>query len=165
MPVEAPMSRFARAAVLGVFLLSLARLSAAEPRFFDRVDFSITLKDLAAVAAGEKPLPQGRLLVLDGTVTSLSFLDKEEASFRVRAELMSGEWIGLEDVRAYTCVVTFSGSEWFTVFPARPPRNPPPGVVLPNSRVIIVARPLGVISQPGGPKVVSLEGLALRLLR
>lgn len=160
------MSRFARAAVLGAFLLSLARLSAAEPRSdFDRVDFSITLKDLAAAAAGERQLPQGRLFILDGTVTSLSFLDKEEASFRVRAELMSGEWIGLEDVKSYTCVVTFSGSEWFPIFPARPPRNPPPGTVLANSRVIVVARPLGVIAEPGGPKVVSLEGLALRLLQ
>jgi hypothetical protein len=129
------------------------------------VDFSITLKDLAAAAAGEKPLPQGRLFLLDGTVTGITFLDKEEASFRVRTELMSGEWVGLEDVKSYTCVVTFSGPGWFRLFPARPPRNPPPGLVVPNSRVIIVARPLEIATEPGGRKVVSLEGLALRVLQ
>ncbi len=155
------MSGFARVA-FALFLLSVARFGAADP--FDRVDFSVTLKDLAAAAAGERQLPQGRLFVLDATVTALTFLDAEKASFRVRAELMSGEWIGLEDVKSYSCLVTFSGPDWFRVFPAKPPRNPPHGVVTPNARVLVVARPLGVVSERGGPRVVSLEGLALRLL-
>ena len=34
-----------------------------------------------------------------------------------------------------------------------------------DARALIVARPLDVISVPGGGRVVSLEGLALRLLQ
>ena len=161
------MSRIARAsAVLGLVLAVLAPAAGALPRNdFDRLDFSVTLKELSAAADGERQLPQGKIFLLDGTVTDLTFLDKEEESFRVRVELMSGEWIGLKDVKSYSCLVTFSGAEWFRVFPAKPPRNPPPGAVPANARVIVVARPIGVISRPGGEPVVSLEGLAVRVLR
>jgi hypothetical protein len=152
--------------VLAAVLVLLAPALCAAPRSdFDRVDFGVTIKDLAAAAAGERPLTQGRIFLLDGTVTTVTIVDKEEGSFRVRVELMSGEWIGREEVKSYTCLVSFSGPEWFTVFPARPPRTVPPGVVAPNARVLVAARPLGIVTEPDGKKAVSLEGLALRILQ
>ena len=95
---------------------------------FDRVvDFSVTLKTLAAVAEGKAPLPTGKMLLLSGTVSDVNILNKDERAFKVRIELITGEWIGLEDVKAYACYVEFSGPEFFKVFPARPPRTASPG--------------------------------------
>ncbi len=129
------------------------------------VDFSVTLKTLASAAAGETALPPNRLFLLNGTVSEISFLDKEKASFRVRIRLLSGEWIGLEDVKSYACYVTFSGPEFFSVFPARAPKNPAPDTVVANTRVLVVARALGPVDLPiGEGKVMALEGLFLRVL-
>jgi hypothetical protein len=166
MPLEARMSRTARLSVALALLLAIcAPASNATPRTdFDGLDFSITLKELSAAARGALSLPPGRLFILDGTVTDVSILDKEQASFKVRLELMSGEWIGLTDVKSYSCFVTFSGPDWFRTFPARPPRNPPPGIVASNARVIVVARPLGVMERADGGPEFSLQGLAIRVL-
>ena len=77
---------------------------------FDRVvDFSVTLKDLSAVADGREPLPSGKLVILNGTVSDVNVISKDEGSFRVRIELITGEWIGTEDVKSYTCYVDFTG--------------------------------------------------------
>jgi hypothetical protein len=161
------MSRIARAAAaLALSLVVMAPAAAALPRTdFDRLDFSVTLKDVSAAAEGQRQLPPGRIFLLDGTVTDMSFLDKEEASFRVRIELMSGEWIGLEDVKSYSCLVTFAGSEWSRVFPVKASRNPAPGAVVPNARVLVIARPLEITTRPGGARLMSLEGLGVRVLQ
>jgi hypothetical protein len=130
---------------------------------FDRVvDFSVTLKDLAAVADGTENLPAGRFVVLDGTVSDVDVIDKQEASFRVRIELISGEWIGTEDVKSYSCYVDFSGPAFFKVFPARPPANPVAGTVVINSRVIVVGRPVDVTRTPLGEKRVLVQGIFVR---
>lgn len=154
--------------VLAVCLLLAAALTApAATRFeFDSVvDFSVSLKSLAAVAAGEASLPSGRLFVLDGTISDLTVLDKEQGSFRARIELISGEWIGTEDVKSYACLIDFAGPGFFKRFPARPPRDPAPDIVLLNSRVIVVARPIGLTTAPQGEKRVLLEGIYVRVIK
>jgi len=150
-------------------LLAFAALSGALPAAaisradFDRVvDFSVTLKDLAAAADGTGRLPTGRLCVLSGTVSDVDISSKEEATFRVRIELITGEWIGTEDVRSYSCYVDFSGPEFFKIFPARPPRSPVPGTVVINSRVIVVGRALDITRTPQGEKRVRVEGMFVR---
>ncbi len=150
-------------------LLFCAALSGALPAAaisradFDRVvDFSVTLKDLAAAADGTARLPTGRLCVLNGTVSDVDISSKDEATFRVRIELITGEWIGTEDVRSYSCYVDFSGPEFFKIFPARPPRSPVPGTVVINSRVIVVGRALDITQNPQGEKRVRVEGMFVR---
>ncbi len=132
---------------------------------FDRVvDFSVTLKTLAAVAEGKAPMPGGRMLLLSGTVSDINVLSKDDAGFRVRVELIAGEWIGLEDVRAYACYVDFSGAEFSRIFPARPPREPTPGVVALNSRVIVVGTPVDIVTSALGQKRVLLRGAYIRVI-
>ena len=130
---------------------------------FERVvDFSITLKDLAAVADGQARLQSGKLVILSGTVSDVNVIGKDEASFRVRIELITGEWIGTEDVKSYACYVDFSGPEYFQVFPARPPRTPTPGIVAIDSRVIVIGRPAEVTKTPLGESRVVVEGMFVR---
>lgn len=130
---------------------------------FERVvDFSVTLKTLAAAADGRAGLPTGRVCVLNGTVSDVNVIDKDQSTFRVRIELITGEWIGTEDVKSYSCYVDFRGPEFFATFPARPPRNPPPGVIQINSRVIVIGRPVEVTATPLGEKRVLVEGMFVR---
>ncbi|MGO9413372.1 MAG: hypothetical protein ACLQCB_21815 [Spirochaetia bacterium] len=130
---------------------------------FDRVvDFSVTLKDLSAVADGREPLPSGKLVILNGTVSDVNVISKDEGSFRVRIELITGEWIGTEDVKSYTCYVDFTGPEFFKIFPARPPRAAVPGTVVIDSRVIVIGRPVDVTKTPLGEKRVLVEGMFVR---
>ncbi len=146
--------------VCSSFLPALSRAD------FDRVvDFSVTLKTLAAAADGKAPLPSGRMLLLSGTVSDVSILDKDEGSFRVRIELITGEWVGLEDVRSYSCYVDFAGPEFFKVFPARPPRVATPGVVALDSRVMVVGSVQEIITTPLGEKRVRIQGAYIRVIQ
>jgi hypothetical protein len=133
---------------------------------FDRVvDFSVSLKTIAAAASGETILPEGKLFVLDGTVSDVTVLNKEEDSFRARIELISGEWIGTEDVKSYSCWIEFSGPGFFKSFPARPPQNPTPDMVFLNSRLLVVARPLTVTTSHTGEKRMLMEGIYTRPIK
>ena len=155
--------------ILPVLLTSIALAAAGQTAAalsrvdFERiVDFSVTLKDLAAASDGTARLPDGRFVVLNGTVSDVNVIDKEQASFRVRIELITGEWIGTEDVKSYSCYVDFSGPEFFKVFPVRPPRTPEEGTVVIDSRVIVVGRPVEVTKTPLGEKRVLVQGIFVR---
>jgi hypothetical protein len=144
-------------------LLGATALPALSSGDFDRVvDFGVTLKSLAAAADGTAPLPAGRLIVLSGTVSDVTILDKEKATFKVRIELITGEWIGLEDVKAYACYVDFSGPEYFKVFPSPAPRKAVPGVVVNNSRVLVVGRVMDITTTPLGARRVLVDGAHIR---
>ena len=114
---------------------------------FDAVtDFSVTIKTLSQLdeATANAYGLMDRFLLLDGTVTNILVLDGNEESYLVQVELVSGEWIGLEDVRSYSCWVLFSGPRFASVFPARIPRTPPPEVIAANDHILIVAIALGM---------------------
>jgi len=152
-------------ALASVLLLCCVRLPALSRADFDRVvDFSVTLKNLAAVAEGREQLPAGKTIMLSGTVSDVNILSKEEATFKVRIELITGEWIGVEDVKSYACYIEFSGPEWFKIFPARAPRTAPPGVVSLNSRVIVVGSASDLVSTPAGEKRVLVQGMHIRMV-
>ncbi len=148
-----------------ILLLGAVTLPALSRRDFDRVvDFSVTLKTLAAAAEGRTPLPAGRMLLLSGTVSDVTILNKDPQSFKVRIELIAGEWIGLEDVKAYACYVEFSGPEFFKVFPARAPRTAIADVITLNSRVVVVCSPLDIVDTPQGEKHVRAAGAYIRAI-
>jgi hypothetical protein len=146
-----------------VLLLVGATLPALTRADLERViDPSVTLKSLSAAAAGTATLPTGKMVLLTGTVSDVSILDKERETFKVRIEVITGEWIGLEDVKSYACYVEFSGPEYFTVFPAKAPRDAAEGVISLNSRVVIIGKPQRVAATPLGAKRVLVEGVFVR---
>jgi hypothetical protein len=139
-------------------------LQAFDRQDFDRIaDFSVTIKTLAALS--EPGRLSGRLLLLDGTIASMQFLDPGEASFAVELELAGGEWIGTEDVKIYLCRVRFRGPEYFLLFPRRAPRSPGPTQIVPNDRILVLARLAGRVPGEDGAPLWVLEGLAVRPLR
>ena len=159
-----------RARLLAVVTLALAAagLPALSRSDFDKaVDFTVGIKDLDRYVTGEKPLPERnpRFLLLEGTVSDIVILDKEEATFRVRVELLSGEWLGTEDVKGYACWVIFSGTEFSKLFPVKAPKTPGPNVVTVNTRLLVAASAREVTATALGEKRVVLEGLYYRIVR
>jgi hypothetical protein len=147
-----------------LLLFGPALLPALSRADFDRVvDFSVTLKTLA-VAAGKEPLPAGRMLLLSGTVSDVTIINRDEAAFKVRIEVITGEWIGLEEVKSYACYIDFTGTEYFKIFPARPPRTAGAGVVTVNTRVVVVGAPIDITTTPLGEKRVLLQGAHIRTI-
>jgi hypothetical protein len=126
------------------------------------IDLSVTLKTLATAADSGASIPAGRTVLLSGTVSDVNILNKDPAGFKVRIELITGEWIGTEDVKSYYCYVEFTGSEYFKIFPARPPRNANRDLVTLNSRVLVVGRVVSVGTTPLGEKRVLVDGAYIR---
>jgi hypothetical protein len=124
----------------------------------------VTLKNLAAVAEGREQLPAGKILLLSGTVSDVNILSKDEATFKVRIELITGEWIGLDDVKSYACYIDFSGPEFFKVFPARQARTAAPGTISLNSRVVVIGSAVDVTGTPLGEKRVLVQGMHIRMI-
>jgi hypothetical protein len=151
-----------------VFMIWAPAAFAIDAGDFDAVaEFSVTIKTLSqldeATAAAYGLM--NRFLLLDGTVTNILILDANEESYLVQVELVSGEWIGLDDVRSYSCWVLFSGPRFASVFPARGPRNPPPGIIAANQTVLIVAIPLQIVEIAEGETAWVLEGIYARPLK
>jgi hypothetical protein len=130
---------------------------------FDKiVDFSVTLKTVSAAAAGDASLPADRLLLLEGSINEIVVLDDRPDTYRVRIELMAGEWIGLDAVRGYRCWVTFTGPAYREAFPVEIPDEPSDDWLPLHARALVLARARGPVTTPLGETVMSLEGLAVR---
>ena len=156
------MRRFAVLACVLLLVCSsfLPALSRAD---LERVlDFSVTLKTVSAAAAGGAVLPANRLLLLEGSIGEVVVLDDRPQAWKVRVELVAGEWIGTDEVRGYHCWVTFAGPEYAEIFPAEVPDEPPPSYLPRHARVLVLARALAPVVTPLGEKVMTVEGLAVR---
>ena len=141
-------------------VLAAGALSRAE---LDRViDFSVTLKSLASAVQDGSSLPIGKTVLISGTVSDVNITNKDPADFHVRLELITGEWIGTDDVKAYTCYVDFAGSDYARLIPARPPREANRSLVTLNSRVLVVGRVVGITSTALGGRQVLLDGAFVR---
>jgi hypothetical protein len=146
-----------------LLLVGPAFLPALSRADLDRViDFSVTLKSLATAADSGATIPLGKTVLLSGTVSDVTIINKDQAGFKVRVELITGEWIGTEDVKAYSCYVEFTGAEYFKMFPARPPRTVNRDLVSLNSRVIVLGRVVNVTTTPLGAKRVMVDGAYIR---
>ena len=149
-------------ALLACVLVSPLVSAQTRPAFDRIVDFSVTLKTVSAAAAGGAVLPANRLLLLEGSISEVVVLDDRPGAWKVRVELVAGEWIGTDEVLGYRCWVTFTGPEYAEIFPAEAPEEPSPGYLPPHARVLVLARALAPTLTPLGERVMTLEGLAVR---
>jgi hypothetical protein len=152
-------------ALLACGLVCVSAPAQTRAAFDAIVDFSVTLKTLSAAAAGEAVLPANRLLLLEGSISEIVVLDDRPQAWKVRVELMAGEWIGVEAVLGYRCWVTFAGPAYADVFPAEVPDEPSPDYLPLHTRVLVLARAPAPAVTPLGEKVMAVEGLAVRASR
>ncbi len=63
----------------------------------------------------------------------------------ILGEIVSGEWIGTEEVRSYNCLVRFTGSESFKVFHRRRASRASAVMIPENAKVLVVVVPVSPV--------------------
>ena len=81
---------------------------------------------------------------------------------QVLCELVAGEWVGLEEVESYRCLIQFSGPESFKVFNRRREQDASPAMIPTNTRVLVVAVALKPVTGNQGIRVWLSEGIYIR---
>lgn len=129
---------------------------------FDKiVEFSTSLKNLEQSAF----LENDKLLLLNGTVSNLQFLDKKRDSFKIMVEIITGEWIGLDEVISYRCFILFAGEDFFSIFPSRKPKNPSSDMIFLNDRILLLAQASPSTLEMREQGIWLLDGLRVRHLQ
>ncbi len=151
-----------------VFMLSAAA-PGAQQRLVQAatVDFSITLQEIHRILEDEGPagLPTDRAVVIDGVVAEIVVIDPEPESFLVQIELVTGRWIGLEEIHLYRAYVFVEGPQFVERVSDRAAANDQHGVVTPNSRIIVLGNIVDVFADPDGSSAPIIDGIDLRLIR
>ena len=151
-----------------VFLVSAgAAVSAASVNdFLGVVNFSMTLRDLSLLVTrgNQDQADTDRFIIVDGSVTSREVLSGEGETFVGEIEVIQGEWIGLEDVRMYRCIVRFTGDEFASLIPARRSRRRSETELTLHSRVLVVGRLAEFRTMADGSVIPVIEGKFIRLL-
>lgn len=87
------------------------------------------------------------------------------APFEVAVELVSGEWIGTEDVRSYHALLILSGPESFKVFVRRRAPEPGAAVLASGARVLALVSLEEPVELTGGTAAWLVRCHRIRLLR
>lgn len=157
------MTHPARALALLLALTATLPLPARSVRDLQEiVDLTTTIKSLAEqIERGEYDAPE-RYVILNGSFAGV--FETDEATSTVVVEMATGEWIGLEDVKSYHCLVRFEGPDYLRAFPASPPRDAGPEVFARSARMLVVAMPVAVVELGDGRLLWLLDGVYLRRL-
>lgn len=102
--------------------ISLKELSRSEPEFLD----SLILSE--------------KYVVLEGTISSISEIERSENNLILDIHIINGEWIGLEKVEVYKCIINVSGLEWEERFPKRIPRESNDQLVQVNDQIMVIGK-------------------------
>lgn len=151
-----------------IFLFVSVVLFPADQVGFDGiVDFSITLESISEILTREGPdaLPRDKLIVLTGAISSLQVLQSgEESPFLAELELVGGEWVGMEAVKMYTCLVLLHGDDFQNRIPVRRSRREIVNEITLNSEVMVVGKVVGTRTLYTGEQVPVIEAFYVRTL-
>ena len=128
------------------------------------VDFSISMKtlDIMLERGQIDAFNKDRYLILDGTVASRELLSADGEPFLGEIELVQGEWLGLEEVKIYRCIVVFSGDQFSGLIPARRARRRSENEIKLNSHVLLLGKFTGTRTLSNGTMVPLIEGFLIR---
>lgn len=138
------------------FLIHLPMLVGAQD-FGSVLDFSVELSTLVDRDRTMEIVDAGRIVILEG-VSGDTMMMKGGPVLRI----LGGEWIGSEEVRAYTCLFYLDDRIWGDVFPAGRPDMPGPDYVAPGSRLLVAARVTGWDDDAGEPVAEILDYRVLK---
>jgi hypothetical protein len=128
------------------------------------VDFTTTLGDLDRAAENGDPLPN-RFVIIEGAVASRKVVNAETENYLGELELVSGEWLGVERVVRYQCVLRLVGPEFASAIPARRSRRANPNEIPLNTRILAVAKAEGVRKLENGAAVPILRVYYIRKIQ
>ena len=134
--------------------------------FNDVIDFNITLGDLDKIAMSGNPdaLPS-TFLIIDGAVASRIVINSNAAEFVGELQIVGGEWKGVEEVVRYECILVLVGPEFASAIPARRSRRANPKEIGLNTRILAVAKAIGLHEREDGSIVPVLQAYYIRKIQ
>ncbi len=131
--------------ILVVFIcLSVTPVFSISKKDFDRVvDFNATIDSLSVALEKNLSVDREKIYVLNGTVSSVTIVNRKRANYEVILEVVSGKWVGLEKIEVYKVMVRFKGPQYYGVILTRKPRRASHPVIVPNTKVLFVGKIVG----------------------
>ncbi len=102
--------------------ISLKELSRSEPEFLDSI------------------ISSDKYIIVEGTISSITEIERSENNLILDIHIINGEWIGLEKVEVYKCIINVSGLFWEKRFPKRRPRELTDELVLVNDQIMVIGK-------------------------
>ena len=134
--------------------------------FNSAVDFESTLSSLMQAVVDNNPfaLPD-KFIIVDGAVASRVVVNGDAEQYLGEIELVAGEWIGVEKVVRYQCILQLIGPEFASAIPARRSRRPNPKEIQLNSRILVVAKATGIRENIDGEFIPVLRAFYIRSIQ
>ncbi|MBI9103557.1 MAG: hypothetical protein JEY99_14180 [Spirochaetales bacterium] len=155
--------------ILLLTLILLPVIGQSDVDFHNLVDYNAKLEDLCGFVASQPSevvdsvVQQNRIFLVTGSISSRLVLDADQETYAGEFEIVSGQWIGLEDVQMYRAVIQFHGPQYSQMIPARRSRNANPNEVPLNSFVMVPVLLTGV-REYEGVIIPVLEGIGMRII-
>ncbi|MBN1687009.1 MAG: hypothetical protein JW852_10160 [Spirochaetales bacterium] len=130
------------------------------------IDFATTLRELDQIAqSGNQDALPSKFVIIDGVVSAREVLNPDTADYVGQLNLVSGEWIGVERVVRYECILLLVGPEFASAIPARRSRSANPNEIELNTRVLAVAEAIGLYQLEDGTIVPVLQAHHIRKIQ
>jgi hypothetical protein len=81
-----------------------------------------------------------KYIIIDGTISSITEIERSDNNLILDIHILNGEWVGLEKVEVYKCIVNVSGLEWGNRFPKRKPREITEELILTNNQIMVIGK-------------------------
>ena len=137
--------------------------------FLTMVDFYAQLEHLCEFVENQpdeivaQVIQQQRVFLITGPIAAREIIVPEAENFVGEFEIVSGQWIGLEDVKMYRGFVQFYGPQFSNLIPAAGSRRSSPEEIPLNANVLIPVLLAGV-REYEGVRVPVFEGIEIRIL-
>lgn len=159
--------------VLAAVLLAAsagALLAQDDPQFitpedFERVvNFDATIESIAKLVEAEAfdQIDVERFYILEGSVASVQVYDPNPETFQATIELVSSEWVGLEEIEVYHILILLEGPRYADRVFERLPRDPGPDVIRTNQELTVVGPYVGLFTLDQVGEVAVIAAVELR---
>ena len=121
---------------------ALYSLAADYSELESMINMDISLKELSLSTPDELDsiINSDRYIIIEGSVASITEIERSDNKLILDIQIINGQWIGLEKVEVYKCIINLTGKEWENRFPKRVSREPADDVVLLNSHILVIGK-------------------------
>ena len=106
------------------------------------IDLNMSLKVISHSTPDQLDsiISSGKYVIIEGTISSITEIERSDNNFIIDIHVINGEWVGLEKVEVYKCIVNVSGLEWESHFPKRTPREITEQLMLLNNQIMVIGK-------------------------
>ena len=125
-----------------LFFVLVFAVFSQDARISNLIDLDISLKELSFIQPDELDsiIASDKYIIVDGSVSSITEIERSEDNLILDIHLINGEWIGLAEVKAFKCIVNISGKQWESRFPKRTPRELTEDLILLNNQILVIGK-------------------------